>query len=142
MINILQSNDFRNMQPNKQVVFGILCAKAVYQEESFIEWAEKWLSDEDRSKESAMNITDMTFAAYQNAFASADDGKSVSESATAFAAYTIAKFINNHYPENMFNIMDVNNDIVTCVAASMYASETSCLSIDFTSLMKKAMEVK
>ena len=46
-----------NLSLNQRIGLGILCALEVYQEESFIDWAEKWLSDEDRSKESAQNMT-------------------------------------------------------------------------------------
>ena len=35
------------------IAFGILCAKEVYKNEAWNLWADKWLSGEDRSKESA-----------------------------------------------------------------------------------------
>ena len=37
----------------QRVKFAILCAKAVYNEEAFNLWADRWLSGEDRSLESA-----------------------------------------------------------------------------------------
>lgn len=37
----------------QRVKFAILCAKAVYRDESFNLWADRWLSAEDRTLESA-----------------------------------------------------------------------------------------
>jgi len=37
----------------QRIAFGIYCALAVYREESFVEWAENWLSGKDRSARSA-----------------------------------------------------------------------------------------
>lgn len=42
---------------NHRVHFAILCALAVYSEPSFVTWAEKWLSGEDRSVMAAMVAT-------------------------------------------------------------------------------------
>ncbi len=38
----------------QRVTFGILCSLKVYREESYIRWAEAWLSGEDRSKAMAV----------------------------------------------------------------------------------------
>ena len=40
----------------QRVRFAILCALEVYKEEAFACWAQKWLSDEDRSAEAAESI--------------------------------------------------------------------------------------
>ena len=40
----------------QKIAFGILCSLETCKEESFVDWAEKWLSGKDRSKESALNI--------------------------------------------------------------------------------------
>ena len=37
----------------QKVAFGILCAKEVYKDSSWNQWADKWLSGEDRTKSSA-----------------------------------------------------------------------------------------
>ena len=37
----------------QRTAFGILCVLEVYEEETFVEWANNWLSGKDRSRESA-----------------------------------------------------------------------------------------
>ena len=41
------------LYPHQQKAFCILCALKVYQEENFVKWANKWLTGEDRSSNSA-----------------------------------------------------------------------------------------
>lgn len=38
---------------NQRVAFAIKCALAVYQQDTFVKWAEDWLSGKDRTKSSA-----------------------------------------------------------------------------------------
>lgn len=40
-----------SISPEKRMRFALLCALSVYHEESFVQWAHKWLSGEDRSAE-------------------------------------------------------------------------------------------
>jgi hypothetical protein len=57
----------------QRIAFGILCAKEVCRDTKWLEWAEKWLSGEDRTKGSARTIADITiFAAYHAASAVVD----------------------------------------------------------------------
>ena len=52
---------------NQKVAFGILCALEVYENKDFIKWANNWLNDTDRTKESVNNIIDKyntTYYAY------------------------------------------------------------------------------
>lgn len=63
----------------QRIRFGILCALEVYREPSFIAWAEKWLSGEDRSREAA---------AYAAAYAA--DSAAAARAGWAAAAYAAA----------------------------------------------------
>jgi hypothetical protein len=47
----------------QRVKFAILCAKAVYKEEAFNLWADRWLSAEDRTKEAAESAVAATGSA-------------------------------------------------------------------------------
>ena len=48
---------------NQRIAFGILCAQYVYKDPDWNAWAKKWLSGEDRSKESAYSTSHITSAA-------------------------------------------------------------------------------
>jgi hypothetical protein len=86
----------------QKVAFGILCAKEVYKDSSWNQWADKWLSGEDRTKSSANAAADA--AAYAAAAAdvvayyaanaadayAASDAASSAARAAANAAYAAA----------------------------------------------------
>ncbi len=42
----------------QRIAFGILCAKAVYKDPDWNQWADNWLSNKDRSTESAERVTE------------------------------------------------------------------------------------
>ena len=48
----------------QRIAFGILCAKAVYSEPSFVAWADKWLSGEDRCQAAAQAAAEAAEAAW------------------------------------------------------------------------------
>ena len=77
----------------QRIAFGILCAKEVYDDEAWNSWADKWLSGDDRSKESAYaadaaNAADA--AAYANA-AAADDADAAASYAALAATLAAAR---------------------------------------------------
>ena len=51
----------------QRVAFGILCAKEVYDDKAWNSWADKWLSGEDRSNESASAADAARAAAHASA---------------------------------------------------------------------------
>ena len=73
---------------NQIIAFGIYCALEVYKEESFVAWAESWLSGKDRSKKSA-NTAWITARSASYAAKSAASAASVASVASyaASAAY-------------------------------------------------------
>ena len=53
----------------QKIAFGILCAKEVYKDLSWNQWADKWLSGEDRTKSSADAAADAAASAAYAAYA-------------------------------------------------------------------------
>ena len=62
----------------QKIAFGILCAKEVYDDKAWNKWADKWLSGDDRSKETANAARNdatyyaVDYAATRAAYASAN----------------------------------------------------------------------
>ena len=62
-----------------KIAFAILCALEVWQDETFVNWAYKWLNKEDRSETAAYaayaaaDAADVAYAAYAAAYAAAAD---------------------------------------------------------------------
>ena len=47
----------------QHIAFGILCAKEVCKKPNFVNWANKWLNDEDQSQQNTINIlSDIPFS--------------------------------------------------------------------------------
>jgi hypothetical protein len=65
----------------ERIHFAILCVKKVYSDIAWNLWADKWLSGEDRSKNSASDAAYAAYAAY-----TASDASDASDA--AYAAYT------------------------------------------------------
>jgi hypothetical protein len=63
----------------QRVAFAIYCALEVYKEPSFAQWAAKWLSGEDRSKDAAAYADAAYAAAYAAAAAEIDFVKLVNK---------------------------------------------------------------
>ena len=91
----------------QKIAFGILCAKEVYKDSSWNQWADKWLSGEDRTKSSADAAADAAAYAAYAAYAAANAARAAanaeyvanaasasasdSASASAYAAESAAK---------------------------------------------------
>ena len=82
----------------QKITFGILCVKEVYKDPSWNQWADKWLSGEDRTEASAAAYAAADAAAYAanaaRAAANAEyvaNAASASASASAYAAESAAK---------------------------------------------------
>ena len=74
----------------QRVAFGILCAKEVYDDEAWNKWADKWLSGEDRSKESAY-AADAANAADAAAYANTAADDADADAAASYAALAAAR---------------------------------------------------
>jgi hypothetical protein len=98
----------------QKVAFGILCAKEVYKDKdsSWNQWADKWLSGEDRTKSSADAAADAAASAAYAAYA-------------AYYAYYAYYASAAEYAAN-----------------AAYASAPKGKELDFVSIALKAMEVK
>ena len=64
------------ISPVQRVRFAILCAKKVYKEKEWNEWADNWLSGKDRTKESAVIIVYAAQSIAKNAFFAVLNAKS------------------------------------------------------------------
>ena len=69
----------------QKVAFGILCAKEINTDSSWNQWADKWLSGEDRTKSSAYYAAYAAASAASAAYAASNAAKYAD--AAAYAAY-------------------------------------------------------
>ena len=97
----------------QKIAFGILCAKEVYKDLSWNQWADQWLSGEDRTKSSADAAADA--AAY-----------------AAYAAYAAANAAR----------AAANAEYVAYAAKAASTAKAMGKELDFVSIALKAMEVK
>ena len=74
----------------QRIEFAIRVAKTVYKEEKWNEWADKWLSGEDRSEESTTTAANAAYTASNDASAAS----AASSASSASAAYTAARAAN------------------------------------------------
>ena len=77
----------------QKVAFGILCAKEVYKDSSWNQWADKWLSGEDRTKSSAYAASSAASSAARAAAnaAYAADAYAASDAASSAASKATGK---------------------------------------------------
>jgi hypothetical protein len=73
---------------NQRIAFAILCAKEVCLDETWNDWADKWLSGVDRTKEAAAKTVKAAYSAWAAAAWFAARAAVDSCSATAWAAKT------------------------------------------------------
>ena len=107
----------------QKIAFGILCAKEVYKDSSWNQWADKWLSGEDRTKSSA-------YAAYAAAdvvayYAAADAAADAASNAAKYAA----------------DAAYAANAAYAAANAAVYAASKG-KELDFVSIALKAKAVK
>ena len=103
----------------QKIAFGILCAKEVCENEAWNEWADKWLSGEDRTKESAAVDAAAYYAATAAAYA-ARDGAYYAARAAAYAA-TAAAYAARAAAYAAWAAADTSVDSASLFAASAAA---------------------
>ena len=69
ILTTIQRIPLPEISPTQKIAFGIYCAKEVYKDEQWNNWADKWLSGEDRTKESADIAYAYASAAYADTYA-------------------------------------------------------------------------
>ena len=122
-MRIIEEMELPQLSNINKVAFGILCALEVYKDEKWVTWANNWLENKDRSKESARAVCCYRYAASANA---ANAANAAAASAYAYAAYA-AVFAAN---------------------ATAYAAESTAYgcansaNINLIKLAEKAMEIK
>jgi len=103
--------------------FAILCGKAVYKEERWNKWADKWLSGEDRSRIAAS-------AASAHSAASAYAAAAYAASAVAYAAYAV------------YAAYDAASAVAYAAASAAYAASAAASAaayIDLIAIAEEAM---
>jgi len=123
----------------QKIAFGILCAKEVYKDSSWNQWADKWLSGEDRTKSSANAAADA--AAY--AAAAADVvAYYAANAADAYAASDAASSAARAAANAAYAAANAADAYAASDAASSAASKATGKELDFVSIALKAMEGK
>ena len=87
-MTLLEEIPMVNPTLNQRIAFAILCAKKVYSDKKWNEWADKWLRNENRTKKSA--AADAAYAAADAAAAYAAAAYAAAASAGYTAAYAAA----------------------------------------------------
>jgi hypothetical protein len=82
-MTMIEEIELPDISLNQKIAFGILCALEVYKEDSFVKWANNWLSNIDRSK----TYDDVGIVVCAAAYAAAD--------AAAYAANVAAYAASN-----------------------------------------------
>ena len=117
----------------QKIAFGILCAKEVYKDSSWNQWADKWLSGEDRTKSSA------DAAAYFAADASADAAAKYAADIAAAADAKYAAAAAKYTADIAYYAAAKYAAVVAKYTADIAASKDK--ELDFISIALKAMEM-
>jgi len=118
----------------QKAAFGILCAKEINTDSSWNQWADKWLSGEDRTKSSAYAAANAAnaaaaYAAY--AAANAADADVADAARAAAAYYASAAYAAYAASDAAYAASD---------AASSAASKATGKELDFVSIALKAVK--
>ena len=118
----------------QRIAFGILCAKEVYDDEAWNSWADKWLSGDDRSKESAY-AADAANAADAAAYANTAADDANADAAASYAALAAARAARAARA-------DAYNAAAAAADARAAAHASAEKAINFIELAEKAMTYK
>ena len=125
----------------QKIAFGILCVKEVYKDPSWNQWADKWLSGEDRTKSSADAAAAYAAAAYAAAYAAAADVVAYyAADAAAYAAADAADAASNAAAYAAYYAYYAS--AAEYAANAAYASAPKGKELDFVSIALKAKAVK
>jgi len=118
---------------NQKISFGILCSLEVYKEESYVKWANDWLSGRNRTASAARTIHTVHV----------DDAASYAASYAADAVYAYiadAYIANASYDSYAGYANDAADDAaVYAASAAASAVKTTYVILDLISIAKKAM---
>jgi len=132
-MRIIEEMEIPQLSLINKVAFGILCALEVYKDKKWVTWANNWLENKDRSKESAdADAADAAAARYAYYAASAAYAASDAARYAADAAYYAASAA-----ANAANAAYYTARYATYATYAAYAAN-----IDLIKLAEKAMEIK
>jgi hypothetical protein len=115
----------------QRIAFGILCAKEVCKHKAWNAWADKWLSGEDRTKESARAAASRAAYAASRAASRAADAAHSADYAAEYAAFAAAYAAANS-ASRAADVADAANS----------AAANSAAKINFVEIAEKAMNYK
>jgi len=124
----------------QKIAFGILCAKEVCKGKAWNKWADKWLSGEDRSKESADAARSAAYSAANVAHAAYAANAANAANAASYAATRAANAAAARAANAAADAADAANDAAYSAAAANAA--TANKSINFIALAEKSMTYK
>ena len=124
-LTLIQELEIPSVNNIQRIAFSILCAKEVYKEPKFVDWANNWLSGKNRSQ-------DVAEASEADADAAdADAAEAAAYAAAAYAAYAAAAYA-----------ADAATDYITARVHGSIFSSIHAAHIDLISLAYKAMEIQ
>lgn len=112
---------------NQRIAFSILCALQVYNEPDFVEWAESWLSDKDRTEQTARTVANIIF----NHMVRTTDPVAEAVAKAAFAAAYAVVLYNTVYAS-------ATHALITAYTAALRAADTGS-SINAIDLAKQSL---
>lgn len=134
---ILRELPIPNISTNTKVIFAILCAKAVYTEQSFISWAMNWLNGHDRTHTAADAAAANAAAAYHAADAAA---YATNAAAAYYAAAEAAEAAAYHAADA--NAANAAADANAAAAAYHAADAAAAANADATVAKQTGLDVK
>ena len=134
-MRIVKELDIPKITRIQMVAFGILCALEVNKNETFIKWANNWLSGKDRSKESAYDAYVSVYAANVSDSVSDYDYYAADAAARSAAAANADNAANDSVSAYDYSAARSAAD-----AAAYYADRDE--KINLIEIAKKAMKVK
>jgi hypothetical protein len=135
----------------QKAAFGILCAKEINTDSSWNQWADKWLSGEDRTKSSAYAAANAANAAAAYAAFDAAANAAYAAAYVAYAANAAANAADADVANAAANVANAAANAAKYAADAAYAAYAAKAAstakamgkeLDFVSIALKAMEGK
>jgi len=120
-LRLVRELELPEITGEQRIAYGIYCAKKVYTDEKWNNWADAWLEGKDRSADSAASAASAARAPREAAWAAAWAAARAADSAAARAAREAAW--------------------AAASAAASAAACTGCASIDLIECVEKAMRI-
>jgi len=125
----------------QRVRFAILCAKKVYKEKEWNEWADNWLSGKDRTKESAVIIVYAAQSIAKNAFFAVLSAKSTMSVFYAARSAESAAKSAFYAAKNTESAEIAAKSAVSAAESAFYATKNTKSAAKSTSITTKSKKI-